>query len=53
MPNTCVKVSTPETYVGFAVAPLVDTKVTWESTQNKKEGHPFRVPVTHRPQNRD
>ncbi len=37
MPNTCVKVSTPETYVGFAVAPLVDTKVTWESTQNKKD----------------
>ena len=39
MPNTCVKVSTPETYVGFAVVPLVDTKVTWESTQNKKEGN--------------
>ena len=39
MPNTCVKVSTPETYVGFAVAPLVDTKVTWESTQNNKEGN--------------
>lgn len=39
MPNTCVKVSTPETYVGFAVAPLVDTKVTWEGTQNKKEGN--------------
>ena len=37
MPNTCVKVSTPETYVGFAVVPLVDTKVTWESAQNKKE----------------
>jgi uncharacterized Zn-binding protein involved in type VI secretion len=39
MPNTCVKVSTPETYVGFAVVPLVDTKVTWEGAQNKKVGN--------------